>query len=574
MKKLFLFLFSLSLFTQSYSQKYVQVWGDEFNTPGLPDSTKWDYEVGKMNGELQYYTYKREENIRIQDTVLIIETRKEAFQGVDYTSARILSRRKGDWLYGKFEFSAKVPQGLGIWPAIWMMPTESAYGGWPQSGEIDIMEYVGWNPDALYFTTHYEGTNGSGHQQSGFNTTLIKQPYDQFVKFTLYWTPTKLEWWANDKRYFTYNKPSIGAQKYWPFDKMFYLILNLAYGGWGGQNGLDDAKLPGKFYIDYVRVYQLQGSDGPFSLNIKPEIGGTVVATPDQSSYPAETLVTLTAKPDDGYEFEKWKDLGFSNPMTLKVISDLTVTPVFKKKNELIANGDFSQGLASWGSWTETTANTVFKTSVVDSVFVANITSPGTTNWHIVEQQFNIPLEQGATYSVSFDAWADIPKTMDVFISKNHDDYSEYYSTVKNITTNRKTYTWTFKMLNPSDNSCRFGFGFGQFTGKVNIDNVSILKSVPTNAEAQIESSTGLVIFPNPTSGELNIVSRLAKNEVTTIKLFNIQGQAVSTLCQNQNLSTGQTLQFNLKDFGITRGIYLLTFSTLDKKITRKVIVN
>jgi len=116
--------------------------------------------------------------------------------------------------------------------------------------------------------------------------------------------------------------------------------------------------------------------------------------------------------------------------------------------------------------------------------------------------------------------------------------------------------------------------GFGQFTGKVNIDNVSILKSVPTNAEAQIESSTGLVIFPNPTSGELNIVSRLAKNEVTTIKLFNIQGQAVSTLCQNQNLSTGQTLQFNLKDFGITRGIYLLTFSTLDKKITRKVIVN
>jgi len=236
MKKLLLFFFALSLFSQTYSQKYIQVWGDEFNTPGLPDSTKWSYEVGKIaNNELQYYTYKREENARIQDTTLIIETHKEKYQGSDYTSARLRSRFKGDWLYGKFEFSAKVPGGKGTWPAIWMMPSEDTYGGWPKSGEIDIMEYVGWDPDALHFTVHYEGTNGTGHQQSGFRTTSISQPYNKFVKFTMYWRRNKIEWYANDKKYYTYNKTDIGS-KTWPFDKMFYLILNLAYGGdWGGQ---------------------------------------------------------------------------------------------------------------------------------------------------------------------------------------------------------------------------------------------------------------------------------------------------------------------------------------------------
>lgn len=573
MKKLLLFFFALSLFTTSYSQKYVQVWGDEFNTPGLPDSTKWDYEIGMLrNEELQYYT-KRSENARIQDTTLIIEARKENYMGAAYTSASLISKYKGDWLYGKFEFSAKVPGGKGTWPAIWMMPSESTYGGWPKSGEIDIMEYVGMNPDDLYFTVHYEGTDGSGHQSSGFKTTSIKQPYNQYIKFSMIWSPTKIEWYANDKKYFTYNKTTIGSKK-WPFDKMFYLILNLAYGGtWGGQNGVDDTKLPHKFYIDYVRVFQLQETDGPFSIEIKPTEGGIAEVSPAQENYASESMVTLSAKAADGYEFEKWENLGFANPLSMKIINNTVVKPVFKKKNEQIINGDFSNGLSGWSNWFEASASPVFTTNAIDSVFVANITKSGTADWHIVTQQSDLAIIQDKEYLVKFDAWADTPNTMDVFVSKNSGDYGNYYSTVKNITTTKTTYTWKFKMLKPSDNNSRLGFGYGKFKGKVFIDNVSIEKAAETGTTI-LQQSFGIDVFPNPTSGEISITSQASEVVPTTINLYNLQGQLVSNLSQGKTISFGQILSFNLKDYQVTKGIYLLTISTPERTITQKVIIN
>ncbi len=264
-------LASLLMTRPGQAQKYVQVWGDDFNTPGLPDPTKWGYEVGKIrNNELQYYTHARRENARIEDGVLIIEARKESFEGAGYTSASLISRGMGDWRYGKIEIRAKVPTGKGTWPALWMMPTHNEYGGWPRSGEIDIMEYIGVEPQNLFYTAHFEGTNGRGHQSSGSGPIHdILNPFDQFIKFTLVWTPEKLEWFANDVKYHEYKKPA-DDHRLWPFDKEFYLILNLAYGGtWGGYAGVDDSKLPHQFMIDYVKVYQKQETEGPFSLNIE-----------------------------------------------------------------------------------------------------------------------------------------------------------------------------------------------------------------------------------------------------------------------------------------------------------------
>ena len=258
MKQSFLLLLFFCFVLQAYPQKYVKVWSDEFNTPGLPDSTKWDYEVGKVrNDELQYYTYKRSENARIQDTVLIIEAHKEAFKGAGYTAASLISRYKGDWLYGKFEISAKVPTGKGTWPAIWMMPTNDEYGGWPKSGELDIMEYVGFDPSKLHFNAHYEGASGKGHESSG-SSFISSEPYNKFITFTFIWSPDKVEWLVDGVNKYTYTKPSDDT-KVWPYNKMFYMILNLAYGGeWGAQQGIDNTKLPHKFLIDYVRVYQLK----------------------------------------------------------------------------------------------------------------------------------------------------------------------------------------------------------------------------------------------------------------------------------------------------------------------------
>src|SRR5688500_5947734 len=146
------------------------VWSDEFNYTGLPDSSKWGYDVGGHgwgNNELQFYVKEQPKNSRVEGGNLVIEVHKEAKENRDYTSARLVSKNKGDWKYGRIEARAKLPQGRGIWPAIWMLPTEWKYGGWPRSGEIDIMEFVGYQPDSVHGTAHTKAFNHSIGTQKG-----------------------------------------------------------------------------------------------------------------------------------------------------------------------------------------------------------------------------------------------------------------------------------------------------------------------------------------------------------------------------------------------------------------------
>ncbi len=574
MRKLFALLVVLLAIMNGYGQKYVKVWGDEFNTPGLPDTSRWTYEQGKLrNNELQYYTVKRSENARIQDTVLIIEARKESYAGAAYTSASLISKYKGDWLYGKFELSAKVPYGKGTWPALWMMPTDSEYGGWPRSGEIDIMEYVGMNPSTIYFTNHYEGLNGTGHQQAG-SSTFTHQPFNRFVKYTMIWSPDRIEWYLDDVKYYTYSKTS-NDPRVWPFNKMFYLILNYAYGGsWGGQQGVDDTKLPSKFEIDYVRVYQLQETGGPFTIRLEPATGGTVEISPKLATYPEGTSVRFTALPKEGYVFDKWLHVGAANPINVQLVNNLNMIPVFKKQNELIQNGTFDKGLDKWSSWHETSAGPVFTRSVIDSVFVANISKPGTANWHIVDQQLGLAFLQGTTYKISFDAWADNANTMELFISKNYGDFGSYLSTVKNIGATKQNYTWTVKMTQASDLNCRFGFGFGRFSGKVYLDNVSIEKVVVTNSlQSHIRDTGDFKVFPNPSRGEFVINCSAEISNPVTVKLYNLQGQFISTLAHNRTITQGDPMRINTNEFNLNSGIYLITISNSILNLTHKILI-
>jgi len=130
------------------------VWSDEFNKPGKPDPAKWGYDLGNGengwgNNELEYYT-DDPKNVRVENGNLVIEAIKESKEGFNYTSTRIVSKGKGDWTYGRIEIKARLPKGRGTWPAIWMLPTEWKYGGWPESGEIDIMEHVGFDPGVVH----------------------------------------------------------------------------------------------------------------------------------------------------------------------------------------------------------------------------------------------------------------------------------------------------------------------------------------------------------------------------------------------------------------------------------------
>jgi beta-glucanase (GH16 family) len=223
------------------------VWADEFTGPNL-DNTKWTMENGpaNVNSELEYYS-NRTNNVFIQNGCLVLRAIKENFGGRSYTSGKVTSARKGDWVYGRFEVRAKLNNGQGMWPAIWMMPTDGAYGGWPASGEMDIMELLGNQPNRVYGTIHW---SAGGHQQSGSSFTLKSGTFaDTFHVFAYEWEAGKQRWYIDDSLYFSTARGQ-------PFDKRFFYILNVAVGGSWPGNPNNSTPFPNDMLIDYARVYQ------------------------------------------------------------------------------------------------------------------------------------------------------------------------------------------------------------------------------------------------------------------------------------------------------------------------------
>ncbi|MBL7862464.1 MAG: glycoside hydrolase family 16 protein [Cyclobacteriaceae bacterium] len=239
------------------------VWFDEFDYSGSPDSTKWNYDLGDGcpnvcgwgNNEAQFYTQDLK-NVRVENGNLIIEAHQDSLGGKAYTSTRIVSKHKGDWLYGRIEVKAKLPRGKGTWPAIWMLSTDWKYGGWPESGEIDIMEHVGYDPGVIHGTIHTEAYNHvKGTQKEGKVT--VADCMDEFHVYAIDWTKDKIDFFIDEKLYHTVNRDPKDDFKGWPFDQPFHLIMNIAVGGnWGGKEGIDPAIWPQRMEVDYVRVYQ------------------------------------------------------------------------------------------------------------------------------------------------------------------------------------------------------------------------------------------------------------------------------------------------------------------------------
>ncbi|MFL5789095.1 MAG: family 16 glycosylhydrolase [Flavisolibacter sp.] len=233
---------------------YSLVWSDEFNINGKPDSTKWTYETGGNgwgNNELEYYTDSIG-NGRVENGNLVIEARYEKYNGRNYTSARIISKNKAQWTYGKFEIRARIPKGVGTWPAIWLLSSNDPLV-WPDNGEIDIMEEVGFDPNVIHGTAHnkmYYGGNGKG------GNVVIQNAQDSFHVYSIEWAPHSITWSVDSTAYYTYNDPGLGYNA-WPYFQDFFMILNLAIGGnWGGAQGVDNSIFPQQLLIDYVRVYQ------------------------------------------------------------------------------------------------------------------------------------------------------------------------------------------------------------------------------------------------------------------------------------------------------------------------------
>ena len=348
------------------------IWSDEFEAEGLPDPAKWRYDVGGGgwgNDEAQFYTEARTENARVEDGVLVIEARQEPWPSArnpknDYTSARLVSKGNGDWTYGRIEVRAKLPAGRGTWPAIWMLSTGKEYGTWPRSGEIDIMEHVGFDTGKVHGSLHSLENNWlTGTQPTG--STTIPDADATFHTYAIEWEPNTIRFLVDGAVYFSAVNPGTGWEA-WPFDQPFHLILNLAVGGfWGGQEGIDPDIWPARMEIDFVRVYDL--GDTP---RLDTDEDGEPNATDEDddgdglSDAEEHELGTNLINPDtdgDGYtDFEEVEagtspllagSFPGSDETILMVNSDFAIgeEPWIVHTNLLDADGNWIGQVGSWG---------------------------------------------------------------------------------------------------------------------------------------------------------------------------------------------------------------------------------
>lgn len=271
MKKSALLIIFLFFSAFLFADGWTLVWSDEFDRPGLPDAEVWGYEEGFIrNRELQYYTSRRQENVRVEDGLLVIEARKEKLKNpnykpgsaqwkearefAEYTSGSLRSKRY--WKYGRIEVRAKLPQGGGVWPAIWTLGENIKSVSWPKCGEIDILEFVGNEPDLIHATVHY-GESGEDHHSSS-GKLKVNRPFDDFHIYAIEWFEDRIDFFFDDVKYHTFLLDEAGPGPRNAFRKPHFLLFNFALGGdWGGS--VEDSVLPQKYLIDYVRIYQSCG---------------------------------------------------------------------------------------------------------------------------------------------------------------------------------------------------------------------------------------------------------------------------------------------------------------------------
>lgn len=451
----------------------VLVWSDEFDGDSL-DTTKWDYQYGTGeqygldgwgNSELEYYT-DREENVRVEDGKLIITAIKEEknYEGMPYTSGRIRTLTNEDEValfattYGRVEARIKMPAGEGLWPAFWMLPVDpSLYNQWASSGEIDIMEARGRLPGQAGGTAHY-GQKWPNNIYKG-KDYIFPEGTDitDYHVYSLEWEPGVLRWYVDDECYYTmdkwFGKGAYNAEDYtWPapFDVPFYILLNMAVGGtFDPDANLDNAEFPAEMYVDFVRVYHKEEGYDTSSLGEVEK-----VETKDVENFEKHAA----DYPDGDYIVDK----EFTT-MNTEAITDTGAGIVPTNKDWQFAVGAF--GGAATAEVEEIDGETYAR---------VDITSGGSQTYAVQLIQ-HIPVAEGYTYEVTFDAKASEPRTFVVSPSGDADNsWMKYSSREFSVGTEMESYSLSFKMNSASDPTARLEFNLGLATGSVWIGNVTV----------------------------------------------------------------------------------------------------
>lgn len=234
--------------------RWALIWQDEFPEDGAPDSSKWSF-TGRGSSPWNCYCADDPATAVVRNGRLYLSgiVSRQAADTAPYLTGCIETKHKFSFKYGKVEVRAKVPKAQGSWPAIWLMPEESVYGGWPRSGEIDVMEHL--NHDSIFYQTVHSGyTYIEKHTQNPPHGGKAPLDRDAFNVYGMEWYPDRMDFFINGIKTFTYPKLQDGPASQWPFDQPFYLILDQALGGWPGEIKNED--LPATMIVDWVKVYR------------------------------------------------------------------------------------------------------------------------------------------------------------------------------------------------------------------------------------------------------------------------------------------------------------------------------
>ncbi|UBV43365.1 family 16 glycosylhydrolase [Deinococcus taeanensis] len=501
MTRLPLLLTLTALFTACSTARTVSpqaAWQDEFSGTTL-NAARWtpqigngftagtDYIAGWGNNELEYYT-DRPENLRVENGTLVITARRGAYTGpagattgtFDWTSARIRTAGKFSRTYGRFEIRAKFPSGKGLWPAIWLLPEEpSPYASWAASGEIDIAEGWGSKPGELAQTIHYGGV----WPNNVYSGATVPYPnggrMDGWHTYSVEWTPGKIQWFIDGQltsektQWWSSNTtpPTRDADlNAWPapFDRPFYLLLNLAVGG--NFDGNPDATTPetAEMLVDYVRVYGLnaeKNSPGP-----RPTM-----------TYPWTPRPARPALGDGNLVYNSSFDWADTDPHITPGTTHLDSVP----------------HSAFWTLFTSDGRVTLSNDATQDHALKADITAPGSVNYAVQVRQDGLNIEQGGRYEVSFDTWAAQNRSMMVKVGGGQDRGYAAYSGEQTVQTGtiRGRRTLTFDMKATSDAAARLEFNLGNAgAGPVWLDNITV-KRTGNAAGARPPAADGNLLY-------------------------------------------------------------------------------
>ena len=551
------------------AQCFQLVWSDEFNGSAV-DLTKWTPEIGDgfttWNSELQIYT-NNPQNIQVSNGSLKITALLENYLGFNYTSARLNTKNTGDWLYGRFESRIKLPTAVGMWPAFWMLPTDNEYGTWPKSGEMDIMELVGIQPNKTHGTIHTH--NGNAVQSFTNNHTLPTGVFsDDFHVFSMYWTPNEVKIYVDNLLYFSKTSSAISPYP-WVFDKRFHLLLNLAVGGtWGGApNG--STTFPQTMEVDYVRVYQLLDQVAIIGNRlVEPNTNATVYSVPNMADTTYEWSVsgdgnTIVSGQNSSQIVVNWGNssglvsvlLNNTCPATATAMANVTVSgntwsnPNFEQNYNFWETRPLYNGDADFNILTTNTAEGAKSACV-------QVNNAGTNPWDIQLSRTNLNLQGGTNYTLRFKAKADANRSIPIAFIRS-DNYAGIANKTINLTTIWQTFTLVFTP-NISANAM-FNLDLAGATGTYCFDEFVFGKTQNLSLDSEpLIAENQLVLYPNPT---FNIVNIDAKNRDQTMELYDLQGRKMANYTR---------IPEKIVLEGMQNGIYFLKTGTQILKVLKK----